>query len=514
MTSLTTRQRDLLQFLLTTETAIGTADMGRQLGLSARQVSYNLKTIKFWLARRNAMLKVVPGVGVEVACPQDEKQALLEQLLSESAYQLVLSAAQRQQLLALHLLTASEPLILYQLQRSVQVSRSTILKDLALIEKWLERFGVRLDRRPNYGCSLVSSELAQRQALVSMLWGDIPFGDPMMAMTYTTGLSFSLANETTQLPIVAQVNEVVKSWDTQSALGEVAFAESQLGWRLTDNAVIHLALAFAILLQRTQSGWPVECDRNELVWLQAQSVWPVSVNICRRLGLPAESAQLQHEAAAIAMHLLASVRNDKWPSNSLIENGFVELIENLMEEVANAYAIPDLRYDSALRNGLAGHIIPACMRQRFGLWSPPLKHAEGLSEKYAVELAIAHQLASQVTTLTGAVLPQNEINNLVLLLRAAFIRKRPTSQGRVIVICPSGMATTQLLVARLKARFPRLGPLETLSLRVLNAEKIESAQLIITTVPLYPIDTQEVKVIQVHPLLLPEDIDAIMEWLA
>jgi mannitol operon transcriptional antiterminator len=74
------------------------------------------------------------------------------------------------------------------------------------------------------------------------------------------------------------------------------------------------------------------------------------------------------------------------------------------------------------------------------------------------------------------------------------------------------MATAQLLVARLKARFPYLKILDVLSVRELTPEKILAAQLIISTIPLdaYKLG---IHVIQVHPLLLPEDIDTITRWL-
>lgn len=75
------------------------------------------------------------------------------------------------------------------------------------------------------------------------------------------------------------------------------------------------------------------------------------------------------------------------------------------------------------------------------------------------------------------------------------------------------MATTQLLVARLKVRFPHLGTFEVLSIRDVNA-KIANADLIISTVPLtLPPDT-DITVIQVHPLLTPHDIDTIRNWIA
>ena len=83
---------------------------------------------------------------------------------------------------------------------------------------------------------------------------------------------------------------------------------------------------------------------------------------------------------------------------------------------------------------------------------------------------------------TGLNLPQSEINNLVVLLRAAFIRNRTYRFEHIIVVCPSGMATAQLLVARLNARFPYLNTLEVTSLRDLTPALVSSADLILTTV--------------------------------
>jgi mannitol operon transcriptional antiterminator len=105
------------------------------------------------------------------------------------------------------------------------------------------------------------------------------------------------------------------------------------------------------------------------------------------------------------------------------------------------------------------------------------------------------------------------VNNLAMLLRAAAIRNRRLQTRRVTVICPSGMATAQLLVARLEARFPRLGSFNVVSLRELSPATIANSDLILTTVPLPQGLTENVTVIQVHPLLMPQDIDAITQFL-
>ena len=98
MISLTTRQRDLLHYLLTAETAVVTADVGRRVGLTPRQVSYSLKPIKMWLVEHDADLDMIPGVGVQVACPPDYKQDLLTELASQANIRLQLTPGQRQQL--------------------------------------------------------------------------------------------------------------------------------------------------------------------------------------------------------------------------------------------------------------------------------------------------------------------------------------------------------------------------------------------------------------------------------
>jgi hypothetical protein len=137
-----------------------------------------------------------------------------------------------------------------------------------------------------------------------------------------------------------------------------------------------------------------------------------------------------------------------------------------------------------------------------------------LADKYDFEHGLARLLSTTIKRYTDVTLENGDLNDLKLLLRAAFIRARPSGVHDVMVVCPSGMATAQLLIARLKTRFPRLGELTVVSLRELSQSNVASAKLIITTVPLPKDINSSAKVIQVHPMLLPEDIEAITQWLA
>ncbi len=513
MASLTTRQRDLLQILLHKREPLGAAELAEQLQLTARQVTYGLEGVKRWLANHDVSLKVTPGVGVSLDCSPDQTAWLVKELASETRLQLVLTPQQRETLVGLILLDAREPVILKQLQRWLQVSRTTAIKDVDAVSGWLEGFRLRLARRPNYGLWVEGSERDRRHAMAAVLWGYTPFDSTLFTINHTDGLSFELVDDADLLPVLKRVAEIIRQWDIRRIFSRVAYAETQLSGRFTDDAVLHLALSFAIQAYRIQTGAHLEEDAGNLERLRRLMVWPVAVEIGRRLGWRSNAAWSEQEVAFLAMHLLAAPRNERWPGDLEFDHSLSRLVDELMARIGAAYEIPHLGKDMSLRDGVVNHIIPAILRGRFQLWMPPPPAVTTLSDKYSFEIELARELAGLIALESGVELPESEINDLAMLLRAAYIRERPHQLRRVYVVCPSGMATAQLLVARLKAHFPRIGELQVVSMRALAQKQTEDVELIITTVPLNSEIAKRFQVIQVHPLLLPEDVEQITEFL-
>lgn len=514
MPELTTRQRDILQILLESEIPLGAADLAKKTNLTARQVSYSLDGMNHWLSRRQVHLKVTPGVGVVLNCSPKQQKAILSALAAEPKMQLVLKSGERRQLLSLILLTADEPLILQHLKQLLQVSRSTVIKDTDALADWLSQFDLALQRKPNFGVWVAGKEQDRRQAVAALLWGETPFGESLFTITHSVGLEFLLAEELSLLPIVAQVDQVIRTLEIRRIFSLVAYAEAQLGGRFTDDSVLYLSLSLAIQSARLHKHGPfVEIDES-VEWLRSTQIWPVAQHLAEKLGWRSTKNWPDSEIVWISQQLLAAPRNERWPGDLEFDSSFNHLLDALLNQIAFAYSQPGLGEDPTLRDGIVNHIIPACLRQRFQLWMPSPPAATTLSDKYAFEHSLAHDLGLLIQQYAGVNLPESEINNLALLLRAAYIREQPNRIREVYVVCPSGMATAQLLVARLKAHFPRIGDLEVVSLRELLEGKSDSAELIITTVPLPANILDQHSVIQVHPLLLPEDIDTITKFLS
>jgi mannitol operon transcriptional antiterminator len=515
MMAFTTRQREILKVILDVKRPIGSVELAKRLHLTPRQVNYSMKGVRVWLKQHDQVLSVLPGVGFAVNLTPDQTHKLIRKISVQTEVQIVLSVSQRQQLLALFLLTRTEPSILAQLEQISQVSRITILKDLGEIGEWLQTQKVKLIRKPHFGIQVSATEHDCQQALAELVWGETPFSrDPITQITHADGLKFNLQGDAQLLPLVKYTNDFFSSLHMRRTIGVVAHAEEQLGGRFTDDAVLHLALIFAIMSNLVQKGKHLEVDDQLLASLQSAKLWPVAAQAASRLARESNTIWKPGDIAGVAMEMMAAPRNEVFPAELERDSDFSALSERLMAHISEAFGISRVKHDRMLQNGLLNYIVPACFRQRFNLWFPVALNSASLPDQYEREYSVAREISQIVFESTGVSLPQSEINNLVVLLRAAFIRNRPYRFDHVIIICPSGMATAQLLVARLHARFPNLSNLEVISLRDLTATQVSSADLILTTVPLPRQYLNSQKVIQVHPLLNPEDIENITQFLS
>lgn len=515
MVTLTTRQRDILRIILEENRPISSSELAGLLNITPRQVNYSLQGVKVWLNQHNQDLKTVPGTGFAMDIHPEDAHKLSLEISSSAEVQIVLSVSQRQQLLALFLLSQVEPFIVSQLEQKAQVSRMTITKDLDEIETWLKSRQITLVRKPHFGIQTGGDEQDIQQALAEVLWGETPFStDQIVQITHSDGLVFALDGDARLMPLVAWTSDLLAQLNLRRTIGLVAKAEEQLGGRFTDDAVLYLALAFAISARRVQGKHHFTVPDQQREWIESLPIWPVAGYISRRLGRDTSSVWIPDDVAWLAMQMMAAPRSEILPGEIERYDDFASLTDRLLNYISQAIEIGKLKYDQTLQNGLLTHIVPACYRERFQIWFPVSLTNTTLTEYDEREMTIANEIACMVKEHTGVILPRSEIDNMVVLLRAAIIRNRTYKYERIIVVCPSGMATAQLLVARLNARFPYLNKLEVTSLRDLTPALLSEADLILTTVPLPRPFAVSPKVILVHPLLMPADIEAITRYLS
>ncbi len=248
---------------------LSSSELAGLLNLTPRQINYSIKGVKTWLNQYDQDLKTLPGAGFIVEVPPEQAQKLSQEINIHAGVHIVLSVSQRQQLLALFLLSRSEPQILSQLEQKVQVSRMTITKDLNEIETWLKSRMIVLIRKPHYGILASGEEQAIQQALAEVLWGETPFSTgQIVEISHAEGLVFTLAEDAKLMSLVEYAEQLLAQINLRSIIGLVAKAEDELGGRFTDDAVLYLALAFAISSIRVQQGHHLPENERQIDWFE------------------------------------------------------------------------------------------------------------------------------------------------------------------------------------------------------------------------------------------------------
>lgn len=126
MIALDTRCRDILVLLLESRTALASGEIASQLNITPRMVRYSLRSIEKWLQEKDSRLVKKPGHGILIDTPDRVKRDLIRELENLTGYPLLLSPVERSRILTLSLLTSSQPLLVKQFKRQLNVSRTTV----------------------------------------------------------------------------------------------------------------------------------------------------------------------------------------------------------------------------------------------------------------------------------------------------------------------------------------------------------------------------------------------------
>ncbi len=161
--------------------------------------------------------------------------------------------------------------------------------------------------------------------------------------------------------------------------------------------------------------------------------------------------------------------------------------------------------DQHLIAGLAYHLEPAIYRAQNGMSirNPLLPE---LQRQYPELFATVREASTEVFRDFGITMPDTEIGYLTMHFGAARERQRARQRIRVIIVCPNGISSAELLASRIRVEFPQL---RIVSMGAISAIQPESSDFIISTVPLSLYD----RVVTVSPFLMEEDIRKIQEFL-
>ncbi|RAL26414.1 BglG family transcription antiterminator [Thermoflavimicrobium daqui] len=483
MVALTTRQHEILKYLFLHAGFSTTEELALQFQVSRRTIRYDLNYIEAFLKELEISLERKPKMGIRLFLNEYQRK-LLEQTLQQTDFYM-LPNFKLYLVIGLQLLLDNST-TLERLADLFKISKSKAFSLLEEVEKQFQEHGVQIQKEPFKGIFLIGHELDIRYLFQAL---------------YEHAIQIDLTKRFLETQWLSQ--------DMESRIDHfIHDLERIFHVHYSERAKEELKAIIFFQIRRIHLHQEVTYSFQERQEVKRMPVYQeVAAAFNRNFQLPISD----HEMA----YILHQLKGSKVASVPLEKDGYYRdmesdaLAQRIIEKAENMLGL-SFQDDIELLHNLSVHLQVALYRIRQGLQiENPL--TEQVKYKYRFIYETARKILMPMESELGLQFPEEEIAFIAMYLGGAFERQSWNQKGLLptaYVVCGSGLATSSLLITRLKLLLPELtvkGPIDMDHAKTLTSDK---ANFIISTVP---VDNQWIPVVKVHPLLEDQDIQQIRQ---
>lgn len=473
---LSKRQRNILSYLSAEKDFVMISELASLFQVTERTIQYDLEFIESFKNDLNVDVDRNKSLGVKLSQKENYNEN------SNVELDIHYSKKERKEQIILSLFESSSPISSQSLADLLNVSRRTVVDDLKSVQLWLEEYALILEYKKNKGFVIEGNEKNLREAYANVV------NEYFRKSTAQIGIEIFSKDE------LEKIRRAVIT-----TISEQDFQLVQVG---IDGLIYHIIIA----IHRAKKKFVFEIPDEEYERLSNTDAFNIAIQITTELEKLFDIEFPKSEAAFITLHLLGA-RVNKFHQEETQQN-LSHLSSLFIQKVSAQIGIP-LIHDHKLLTGLVTHLQPAIHRMTFNMeHSNPLKN-EILKEYQDLVQAIKKQVwileeGYQVT------FNEDEIAYLAPHFASSIERlsREETTQIKVILLCGSGVGTSQLLKSRIKNIYPELEILDAFSIYDISESFLKShgVDYILSTVP---VDGFSVPTIEVSPFLNKEDRNKI-----
>lgn len=500
------RTRDILKLLLAEKNFRTTAELAEKLSVSGKTISRQLSKVEEVLNTVGLQLEKKSGAGLLITGSEVKRYALAKKL--QSTEKLEYTPNERRSIIISKLLSGREPIKLFVLSSAVHVTDSTISNDLDKLEPWFREQGLKLLRKPGLGVSLLGDERELRRAIVRYIYEHV--GEERLLGLMQDNLQVS--DDTPIAQVLKFLPELIDAGGWRRLEQMIRVTENDLGYKLSDNAIIGLVVHLSLAVRRIKNHEAVAIDEATSARLKEMREFTAAKNLAEKISAAFELDVPDSEIYYMTMHILGA--RSRYSSASLgtismMDNfRIVKLARQIMKRAAQITG-RDIDKNQSLLAGLVNHLAPSISRLKMhmDIRNPLLGE---IRTHYPELMTLTRRCVVEFEEMLGEPLPDAEIAYIAMHLGAALSDSEKFSHAvhRVVVACPTGMGTSRLLASRLRATFPTLQIVDEVPILEINSDYIAAKDFdfIISTVP---IARAEKPVLVVSAALLDDDIKKI-----
>lgn len=471
------RQKEILLYLTEQQDFVKTQAIAQRWGVTSRTIRNDLEMIDSYLKEKQLHLVKSPRKGVLIDLDDQAKEELTKEVLQ--ADHSVATKIEFIYMLAVRLLLENQT-TLEELAESLNTSKNKVFLYMPEAEELLKKYNAKVEKKPYLGIKVVGNEVRIRNAFSQL------YLEAISSTSLTSDYFFQLFHKS----------------DIKKSQRFISFIESKLLSQYSDHSCIELTLMTCYHLNRIQNHYFVEYPIVKIQESQPSREYQAIME-----GYP---FVFQHALKADEItYLTEQIKGAKLTNYSPSfdepnkEELYWELTQLFVNEAEKLVGI-DFREDFEFINGLAVHLKVALHRLLNNqIIENPL--TEQVKYKYRYIYEITKKIILKIEHDYQISFPEEEIAYIAMHLGASFERHSHSGfMPTALVVCSSGLATSSILVTRLKLLLPELriiGPF-TLS-KIEDQLKEKNIDLVISTVPF---KLEKIDVIVVNPLLDHDDL--------
>lgn len=419
------RIKEIVQ-ALKLEKVVSSSTICKNLNITSRTLRTDIKESKKYLLSKGIEIQSFPAVGYKLIIHDSAKfnHYLFNEAQEQSNNYLLVPTypEDRVDYLVRLFLMSNDYLKSDDIAERMYISKSTLTIDLKSVREKLKYFHLDLVSVPNMGMRVEGSEFHKRSAIANYCFNTDSIDEKILSKTQKTE---------EQKKISKLLYEILCNEN---------FYLTDAGF---EGLVIHIMIAF-IRIKKSAMNNEQEVEASICVTRE----YEIAMLICDKLEQEFSIKLPKIERYYITMHLAGK----QAAQYQLLNDAYQDIIDETLNEINKKLNI-DLTFDMDLMTSLSLHLSPLMNRLKYDMIiQNPLLDKIKQANSTAFEMGVI--FAYIVEKNYGFKMSDSEIGYVSLHFELAIERyKKRGSKKNVIIICASGLGSSQILQYKIRNKF-------------------------------------------------------------
>lgn len=490
------KKQRILDILIKSKKVLTVNDIALKIGSSEKTVRNYLKELKEESIEKGYTIVVKPKTGIEIRFESINEISEVQSKIDKSD-----NGSFQRYIYILKILLENRFTYTTQLfADELYCSKTTVNNDLKLVEDWLVSKNVNLVKRPNQGVYIEGNEEDIRKALIE-LYKMIESSKGDEEEEIIKKLDCRLDCKT-----YYKLKELFTTLDLIEIQNIVKEAEECLGYCFTKEGFINIIMHIAVAICRLKDKKGITIPMDTFNTVKDTKEFDIASNVVKNLATIFKVEIPIDEIAYIALHMLGTKIqiNNLMDSDDDDNNYYMDIAKRITQLIGEVLE-EDIEMDNVLIRGLALHLRPTIIRLKNGITiENPL--LEEIKKQLANIFSATWACSSIFQEEIGVMINEDEVAYLTLHIASSV--ERIKKKTKVLVVCSSGIGTSQFLATRIESKFDGIEVVGIIPYSYLNKELVNKCDLVISTMG-EGINTFDKDIINVSALLHEEDIAKI-----